>query len=64
MLFGLQAAAQMDKIHASHKRKLAELQNSLQTKVDETERKLAKLNSKAGKTPDFGGMLKRLIASD
>jgi hypothetical protein len=54
----------MEKVHAGHKRKVAELRNSLQTKLEETERKVARLSTKVAKAPDFGGMLKQLITSD
>jgi hypothetical protein len=64
MLLCLQASAQMEKLRVSHKRKLAELQGSLQSKVAETGAKLAKVNSKAGKTQDLGGMLSKLIAAE
>lgn len=59
----LQADAQVEKVRSGHKRKLAEMQSSIQAKVAETEQKLAKLNSKAGKTQGLGGMLQQMMAA-
>lgn len=64
MLLDMQASAQMEKLRVSHKRKLAELQSSLQAKVVETETKLAKISSRAGKTQNLGGMLSKLMAAE
>lgn len=58
-----QAAAQLDKLRGSHKRKLSELQTSLQGKLTEADQKLTKLNSKAGKAQGLGGMLKQFMAA-
>jgi hypothetical protein len=59
----VQTLAQLEKMRGSHKRKLSELQATLQGKLAETDQKLAKLNSKAGKAQGLGGMLKQFMAA-
>jgi hypothetical protein len=60
----VQTAAHLEKMRlVSHKRKLSELQASLQSKLAETDQKLTKLNSKAGKAQGLGGMLKQFMAA-
>lgn len=51
----------MEKLRSNHKRKLSELQASLQGRVGEAQQKLAKLNSKAGKASGLDGMLKQFM---
>lgn len=61
VLHCMQASAQMEKLRTNHKRKLSELQASLQGRVGETQQKLVKLNSKAGKASGLDGMLKQFM---
>lgn len=56
-----QAHKRLEKVNDNHKRKFAELQTSLKQRLVETEQKMAKLDSKAGKARKVEGLLKQFL---
>ena len=63
LLLLLQAAAQIEKLRGNHKRKLSELQASLQSRLADTDQKLAKIDSKSGRAKGIGGILQQFMAA-
>lgn len=58
-----QVSAQADRVRSGHKRKLSELQSTLQQQMADAEQKMGKLTAKSGKVEQVGNVFKKFMAA-
>lgn len=56
-------SAQADRVRSGHKRKLSELQSTLQQQMADAEQKMGKLTAKSGKVEQVGNVFKKFMAA-